>query len=215
MRALKRFGRPDRGIVVYDGVANPIAAAPETHAGARLQSPEITEAISRAAVATGFRTIEGRKTYVYATPLQQDDRTVGALAVFLDAGQLAAAETELWQLSAVRFFALALGISLITFLVLRMTIMRPMSALAEWTKTLKVGKPGAAALRARRRTCSAPSPRRSRGSRGTSIAPRRRPSARRRCAWPGSRRGRRSGSSSSCGCASTGARSSWSRTASP
>jgi hypothetical protein len=61
--------------------------------------------------------------------------------VFLDAGQLATAELELWQLSAVRFFALALGISLITFLVLRMTIMRPMSALAEWTKTLKVGKP--------------------------------------------------------------------------
>jgi trehalose 6-phosphate synthase len=142
MRALKRFGRPDRGIVVYDGVANPIAAAPETTPGARLQTPEITEAIGRAAVATGFRTIEGRKTYVYATPLLQDDRPVGVLAVFLDAGQLDTAEMGLWQLSAVRFFALALGISLITFLILRMTIMRPMSALAEWTKTLKVGKPG-------------------------------------------------------------------------
>src|SRR5262245_1645184 len=141
VRALKRFGRPDRGIVVYDGVANPIAAAPDNTPGARLQNPEITEAISREAVATGFRTIEGRKTYVYATPLQQDDRAVGALAFFLDAGQLDAAEMELWQLSAVRFFALALGISLITFVVLRMTIMRPMSALAEWTKTLKVGKP--------------------------------------------------------------------------
>jgi trehalose 6-phosphate synthase len=141
MRALKRFGRPDRGIVVYDGVANPIAAAPEGTPGSRLQSPEITEALSRAAVTTGFRSIEGRKTYVYATPLQQDDRTVGVLAVFLDAGQLDAAEMELWQFSAVRFFALALGISLITFLILRMTIMRPMSALAEWTKTLKVGKP--------------------------------------------------------------------------
>ena len=141
LRALKRFGRPDRGIVVYDALATPIAAAPDTTAGARLQSPEITEAISRAAVATGFRKIEGRKTYVYATPLQQDDRTVGVLAVFLDAGQLDAAEVGLWQLNAVRFFALALGISLITFLVVRMTIIRPMSAIAEWTKTLKVGGP--------------------------------------------------------------------------
>ena len=103
--------------------------------------PEITEAIGRGAVTTGFRTIEGRKTYVYATPLQQDDRTIGALAVFLDASPLAAAELGLWQLNAVRFFVLALGISLITFLVLRMTIMCPMSALAEWTKSLKVGKP--------------------------------------------------------------------------
>ena len=141
LRALKRFGRADRGIVVYDGLASPIAAAPETTAAVRSPIPEITEAIGRGAVTTGFRTIEGRKTYVYATPLQQDDRTIGALAVFLDAGQLAAAELELWQLNAVRFFVLALGISLITFLVLRMTIMRPMSALAEWTKSLKVGKP--------------------------------------------------------------------------
>jgi trehalose 6-phosphate synthase len=141
LRALKRFGRPDRGIVVFDAVANPIAAAPDAIPPVRLQIPEISEAIARATVTTGFRTLEGRKTYVYATPLQQDDRTVGALAVFLDAGPLATAEVELWQLNAVRFFVLALGISLITFLVLRMTIMRPMSALAEWTKTLKVGKP--------------------------------------------------------------------------
>ena len=85
VRALQRFGRKDRRIVVYDAVASPIAAAPDPTAGARLQSPEITEALSRSAVATGYRTIEDRKTFVYATPLQQDDRVVGVLAVFLDA----------------------------------------------------------------------------------------------------------------------------------
>ncbi len=141
LRALKRFGRPDRGIVVYDAVASPIAAAPDNTPAARLQVPEITEAISRTAVTTGFRKLEGRRTYVYTTPLQQEDKTVGALAVFLDAGPLASAELELWQINAVRFFVLSLGISIITFIVLRMTILRPMSALAEWTKTLKVGKP--------------------------------------------------------------------------
>jgi trehalose 6-phosphate synthase len=141
LRALKRFGRPDRGIVVYDGLASPVAAAPDSTPAARLQIPEITEAISRSAVTTGFRTLEGRRTYVYATPLQQDENTVGALAVFLDAGPLATAEVELWQINAVRFFVLSLGLSLITFVVLRMTILRPMSALAEWTKALKIGKP--------------------------------------------------------------------------
>jgi hypothetical protein len=40
MRALQRFGRRDRGIVVYDGVANAIAAAPDPTPGARMQSPE-------------------------------------------------------------------------------------------------------------------------------------------------------------------------------
>jgi trehalose-6-phosphate synthase len=141
MRALNRFGRKDRGIVVYDGVASPIAAAPADTSAIRSQIPEVTEAISRDKVTTGFRTLEGRKSYVYATPLRQDDKTVGALAVVLDAAPLDSAELALWQFNAVRFFVLSLGISLITFLIMRMTILRPMSALAEWTKTLKVGKP--------------------------------------------------------------------------
>jgi trehalose-6-phosphate synthase len=141
VRALNRFGRKDRGIAVYDGVASPIAAAPADTPAVRSQVPEVTEAISRDKITTGFRTLEGRKTYVYATPLRQDDKPVGALAVFLDAASLDTAELVLWQFNAVRFFVLALGLSLITFLIMRMTIMRPMSALAEWTKTLKVGKP--------------------------------------------------------------------------
>ena len=39
IRALNRFGRKDRGIVVYDGVASPIAAAPAIHAGRALAGP--------------------------------------------------------------------------------------------------------------------------------------------------------------------------------
>jgi trehalose 6-phosphate synthase len=140
-RALKRFGRVDRGIAVYDSLGNPIAESPEGAPAVRLQLPEVTEAIGHGQVTTGFRTLEGRKTYVYATPLRQEDRIIGVLAVFLDAVILDAAELALWQFNAVRFFVLALGISLITFLVMRMTILRPMTALAEWTKTLKVGKP--------------------------------------------------------------------------
>ena len=141
MRALNRFGRKDRSIAVYDSVASPIAAAPADTPAVRSQVPEVTEAISRDKITTGFRTLDGQKTYVYATPLRQDEKPVGALAVFLDAASLDTAELALWQFNAVRFFVLALGLSLITFVVMRMTIMRPMSALAEWTKTLKVGKP--------------------------------------------------------------------------
>ena len=89
----------------------------------------------------GLRALSGRQRYVYVTPLQSDGRTIGALAVLLDASPLEAAEAGLWQYNAVRFFFLAFGLSVITAIVVRMTVTRPMSAIAEWAKTLRAGRP--------------------------------------------------------------------------
>ena len=140
-RLLKKFARPDRHIVVYDGFATPLAAAPQPTPAPATAIPEVTEAITRGDVVQGLRALGARPVYIYATPLQSEERTIGALAIFLDAASLDAAEAGLWQYNAVRFFVLALGLSVITFVVVRMTITRPMSAIAEWAKTLRAGRP--------------------------------------------------------------------------
>jgi trehalose-6-phosphate synthase/HAMP domain-containing protein len=139
-RLLKKFARPDRRIVVYDAFGSAIATAPD--APTTIPSlPEVTDAITRGEPEKGLRSISGRDTYIYATPLEHDDRTVGAVAVFIDASHVDAAEIGLWQYNAVRFFVLALGISIITLLVLRVSVTRPVSAMAAWAKTLKTGNP--------------------------------------------------------------------------
>jgi trehalose 6-phosphate synthase len=140
-RLLKKFARPDRHILVYDAVAGQVAAAPEPDPPMTAALPEATEAISRGEVVERLRAIRGRPVYVYATPLQSDERTTGGLAVLLDASDLEAAESGLWRYNAIRFLFLALGLSVITGLVVRMTITRPMSAIAEWAKTLRAGRP--------------------------------------------------------------------------
>jgi trehalose 6-phosphate synthase len=140
-RLLKKFARPDRHLVVYDAFGSPFAAAPLTPAALPPAVPEVTEAITGGTVVQGLRTFGGRPVHVYVTPLQSDDRAIGALAVFLDASTLDAVEAGLWQYNAVRFFVLAVGLSIITFIVVRVTITRPMSAIAEWAKTLRVGRP--------------------------------------------------------------------------
>ncbi len=139
-RIIKKFARADRGIVVYDSFASPLAVAP---AGAPPPPslPEVTEAIAQGAVRKGTRSLEGRKTFIYATPLRTDDETAGALAILLDASSIDAVELGLWQHNAVRFLVLALGLSVITFLVIRMTVTRPMAEMAEWAKSLKGGRP--------------------------------------------------------------------------
>jgi len=140
LRVLKKFGRSDRRIAVYDAFGSAIAAAPATKGVAPPSLPEITDVIQKTTAGKGLRVIEGRKTYFYATPLTTDDRTIGALAVFIDAAHLDAVENSLWQSNAVRFFAVVLGVSLITFIVVRASVTRPLSAMAGWAKALKRGK---------------------------------------------------------------------------
>jgi trehalose-6-phosphate synthase len=140
-RVLRTLGRPDRQIAVYDSFGSAVAVAPERGVPALPPSlPEVTEAITHGEVKSGFRTLHGRNTYVRATPLVADDRPVGVLAVFLDAAHLDDADSGLLQYNAVRFFALAAVMSLITLLVVRASVTRPLSAMEGWAKGLKAGK---------------------------------------------------------------------------
>jgi trehalose 6-phosphate synthase len=139
-RVLKRFGRTDRRLAVYDAFGSPIASAPATKGVLPPALPEITDVIAKATPGKGLHVIDGRKTYYYATPLSGEDRTAGALAVFIDAAHLDTVENSLWQVNAVRFFAVALGVSLISFIVVRASVTRPLSAMAGWARALKTGK---------------------------------------------------------------------------
>jgi trehalose-6-phosphate synthase/HAMP domain-containing protein len=139
-RVLKKFGRPDRRIAVYDAFGSAVSASSgEAHVPPSL--PEVTDVIARTAVVQGLRTVDGAESYMYATPLQADDRTIGALAVFLDASHLDRGEASLWQYNAVRFLALAAVLSIIIVFIVRVSVTRPLSAIAEWAKTLKTGRP--------------------------------------------------------------------------
>jgi trehalose 6-phosphate synthase len=141
-RILKRFGRSNQVIAVYDLLSTPLAVMPES-AGSQIPSvPEVTEALSTDSPRKGFRQLEERRVYVYATPLSRSDRPAGALVVFLDASHLADAERTLWQQNAIRFAVLALLLSGITVLLVQVSVARPMARMAEWTKSLKTGRPG-------------------------------------------------------------------------
>ncbi len=140
-RILKKFGKPQRGIAVYDRFAALILATPDLAPVLPPSLPEVTEAISQNAVSRGFRLVGDRRVYVYATPLAHDDRPVGALAVVLDATHLEAAEWSLWRYNALRFLVLALVVSLIALLIVKSSITRPMARMSEWTKALRAGRP--------------------------------------------------------------------------
>jgi trehalose 6-phosphate synthase len=140
-RLLKKFGTSQRQIAVYDKFASLVAVTPDLAKVLPPSLPEITEAITGDSVQKGFRNINEKKTYVYATPLYREDQPAGALAIFLDASHLDAAEGELWRYNAIRFLVLAVVVSLVTFFLVRISITHPMAKMAEWTKGLRTGNP--------------------------------------------------------------------------
>ncbi len=138
-RLLKKFGRRDQGIAIYDKVAARIAATPDVAPLLPTSLPEVTEALSTGAVQKGFSTLGGKAVYLYASPLMRDDKPAGAVAVFLDASYIVAAEWERWRYNAVRFLVLGGVLSLTAWLLVRFSITRPMAKMAHWTKTLRRG----------------------------------------------------------------------------
>ena len=140
-RLLKKFGRGDQGIAVYDKVAALISATPDVAPLLPASLPEVTETLSTGVVQKGFSALGGKSVYLYASPLiLRDDRPAGAVVVFLDATYLAAIEWERWRYNAVRLVVLGAVLSLTAWLLVRFSITRPMAKMAHWTKSLRRGQ---------------------------------------------------------------------------
>ena len=140
-RVFSRFSRPDRAIAIYDAFGSVIDATPSVKPLLGPITPLVTDAIQRNAPARSFFTVGGRRTLVYAVPLQQDERVIGAAVVLLDAQFLELSEWNLWRRTAVRLGVLMLLLTGITWLVVRWSVTRPMARIAEWTRQLKSGQP--------------------------------------------------------------------------
>src|SRR3989454_2170336 len=140
-RIVKKFGQTQRGIAVYDRFANLRTATPDIAPVLPPTLPEVTDAISGNVATQGLRPIGDRTRYIYAAPLLSDNQPVGAVAVLLDASHLDRAEWDRWTSNAVRFLVLALVVSIIAALVVKVSITRPMAEISEWTRALRSGRP--------------------------------------------------------------------------
>ncbi len=140
-RVLKRFGRSDRAIAIYDDLGSVIDASPSVKPFVGVVSPKVSDALRTNSVVRGFQIVGGRTTWVHVVPLERDDRPVGAAAILLDAQYLESSEWHLWQRAAVRLGVLILLLTGITWMLVRWSVTRPMARMAEWTKQLKGGHP--------------------------------------------------------------------------
>jgi trehalose 6-phosphate synthase len=138
VRVLKRPHIADGHIVVFDSLGTSIAGAPND---ALPPIPIVTRALAAGRESQGLQTLDNRLRYVRVSLLRADadERIIGALAVVLDATHLETAVSALAQYNALRFIALAAALSVITPLIVRASVTQPLSAIADWAKTLRGG----------------------------------------------------------------------------
>jgi trehalose 6-phosphate synthase len=140
-RVLKRFGGADRGIAIYDQFGSLIDATLDIKPYLAPVSPLVTDAIRDNVPQRRVTHLGGGIVLVHVSPLQRDDRSIGAVAVVIDAEPLETRELSLWRQTGVRIGLLVLLLTGLAWALVRWTVTRPLARMAEWTKQLRGGHP--------------------------------------------------------------------------
>jgi len=142
-RLVERFGSREglAGIAVYDSRGRMLAVS--SGLAPRLASPPaaVLQAIGKGAGAGtgGFVTLEGSPVYIYAAPLQRDQEVAGALAIVQDAAYIARQGTHLWRYLLFSIGVQVVLIILISFFMVRHSILAPVAKTAQWIRALRMG----------------------------------------------------------------------------
>jgi alpha,alpha-trehalose-phosphate synthase [UDP-forming] len=139
---VERFGNREglAGVVVYDAQGNVLAESstlvarfdPLPIPGALAKDPD--DGVSE------FVKLGGKDMHAYFLPLRSKGSTAGFIAIFHDASYIEAQSLRIWRDTLWHAVAQVLLIVLITVLIIRWTIIAPISRTAEWMKGLRAGR---------------------------------------------------------------------------
>ena len=139
---VNRFGNRERlaGTVVYSADGEVLAKS--SSLSSNFEPPPVPANLPEfgAAGSGEFLTISGRPMHVYYLPLHVNGASVGALAVFHDASYIQEESARIWRDTLWHVAAEVLLVVFVTILIIRTTIILPISKTAQWMKELRVGK---------------------------------------------------------------------------
>ena len=141
---VERFGNRERlvGVMVYDEKGGVLAETSGLRA--QLDPPEnlMIRAKAGNSQVSEFVTMGGRLIQACYLPLHAGGSVAGVLAVFHDAGYIERQTERIWKDTLWHVGAEVLLVVFVTLLIIRSTIVQPISKTAEWMKQLRVGRLG-------------------------------------------------------------------------
>lgn len=142
---VERFTTEERlaGLVIVDNRGDPIVSS--SSASKNLDVPEeskvIAEEVMDSDKANGdFVNINDEKMYVFAVPLHENKRVVGALMLIQNAGFIDTRLAGIWRNNLIRLLVQSFTLSIATILVLRWFIYAPIKSLANSMKQSRMSK---------------------------------------------------------------------------
>lgn len=141
-RLVERFGNRERlqGIAVFDRKADVLASTAMLKDRVPRSLPQVVNTLEEGRPSSAFKRIDGKRIYVFAFPLVQDEETVAVLALFDDVSYIDVRLKEIWKDNFARFLILTLLVVAITVLVVRWSITGPIARIAEWIRDIRMGK---------------------------------------------------------------------------
>jgi trehalose-6-phosphate synthase len=141
-RVVERFSNRERlaGVVVYDDHGQVLAESSNLTAGINSVPVPLEQLKANDAGLSEFRKVGEAQMHVYFLPLHNRSNFVGVLAIFHDAGYIYAHSARIWRDTLWHVIAQVLLIVLITILIIRWTIILPISRTAQWMKDLRIGR---------------------------------------------------------------------------
>jgi alpha,alpha-trehalose-phosphate synthase [UDP-forming] len=141
-RIVERFGNRERlaGVIVYDRHGQVLAESSNLLSRADPPALPLDQIEKQNEGISQFLQWDSKPINVYYMPLRNKDDFGGVLAIFNDAGYIEAASNRIWRDSLWHVVAQVLLIVLITVVIIRWTIVLPISRTAQWMKDLRRGR---------------------------------------------------------------------------
>src|SRR5262249_31044951 len=144
-RIVERFGNRQHlsGIAIYNRQGSPIAITP----GLVQQfshPPAVIDQAEAADQGTGeFLTLHGASLHAYGLPLHQHGEVAGGLAIVHDASYIGAQSNRVWRETFFRILEEMVIIVLVTLLIVRWSLTRPIARATQWMRALRIGRASA------------------------------------------------------------------------
>ncbi len=139
---VERFGNRERlaGVIVYDENGKVIAESSSLQT--RFAPPPIPSAIANGGEegVGEFLNLNGKAVHAFYLPLRSRSAVIGALGIFHDADYIEAQSVTIWWDTLWHVIAQVFLIVFVTILIIRWTVVLPMSRMAQWMKDLRAGR---------------------------------------------------------------------------
>ena len=147
-RLVERFGNRERlaGVALYAADGQTLALTASLPQQFQTLPSLAEEAIQVDDAKHGLIQVGQKHWHLFALPMRREASLLGALVLFHDAGYIETHATQIWRQNFIRLFIHVLLISLVTLLIVRWSLIRPMAKTVEWVRKLRAGEATEGAL---------------------------------------------------------------------